>query len=145
MLIEELVYKKLEDLRSRIAENIKSSGQSASGMTAQSMVIKKEANRITLYGREFFGTLETGRKPGKVPPISNILNWLQSRGMQLEGSSNLRRAWGIATNISKFGTKLHQSGGRKDIYTNEIEKFKSEIYKEVKEALIVIVRDNLKR
>lgn len=145
MLIEELVYKKLEDLRSRIAENIKSSGQSASGMTAQSMVIKKEANRITLYGREFFGTLETGRKPGKVPPISNILNWLQSRGMQLEGSSNLRMAWGIATNISKFGTKLHQSGGRKDIYTNEIEKFKSEIYKEVKEALIVIVRDNLKR
>ena len=62
MLIEDLVYKKLEDLRSRIAANIKSSGQNASGMTAQSMVIKKEANSITLYGREFFGTLENHRE-----------------------------------------------------------------------------------
>jgi len=143
--IDDLVFKKLNELRDRIAANIKSTNSSASGMSSQSMVITREQTRQTLSARPFFATLETGRRPGKMPPISKMLEFLAARQIQMEGVSNLKRAWGTAINISKFGTKLFQKGGRKDIYTNEIEKFKTEIYKEVKDALILIVKDELKR
>ena len=65
--IEAFVKSELEALQVRIAANIGSTGRTASGRTAKSMEVETIPWGGRLTGRAAFGTLETGRKPGKVP------------------------------------------------------------------------------
>jgi len=141
--IDKLVYDKLDALRSRIAANIKTSNQYASGSMSQSLTIESKPNQWSLLAAKFFAVLQTGRKPGKMPPISNILNWIKSRSIQLEGKSNLSMAWGIAKWIAKHGTRLFQSGGRKDIYTNEIKTFKKNLFSDIRIKLSVYIKQTI--
>jgi enoyl-[acyl-carrier-protein] reductase (NADH) len=67
-------------------------------------------------------TVQTGRRPtpGKKPSremISNITAWVEGRNMDLSA------VWAIATKIQQKGTKLWQSGGRKDIVDPAVEDF----------------------
>jgi len=106
--------------------NLDTAGTKATGKTAKSLrfeVTEKGNNLVVeVFGREYFATVETGRKPtpDKKPSramIDNIKEWTNAKGIPESA------AWGIATNINKFGTKLWQQGGRKDIYTEPIPSF----------------------
>ena len=75
-----------------------------------------------LTGRKYFGTLETGRKPGNVPAnFSNIiLKWMQSKGINVPKPKSF--AYLVARKIRIEGTVLYRAGGRSDIYSEEINK-----------------------
>ena len=75
-----------------------------------------------LSGRGFFGTLETGRKKGKVPKgfAAIIEQWAKDKGISVENPKSF--AFLVARKIANEGTLLHRSGGRADIYSNEIPK-----------------------
>jgi len=136
-----IVINELEALKQRIAKNIVSSGQNASGRTIASLKVEEYDSGVRLLGRFPFGTLETGRKPGKVPNsfIGIIEQWIRDKGIkaapipyiripsqnwqpkynpQERGDMSLASA--IAYKIKKEGTKLHRSGGRADVYSKEI-------------------------
>jgi hypothetical protein len=124
--IEELLSENGLQLVRDIQFNMSSAGQNATGETAQSLTIEiqKEGTKLkmTLTGRPFFMTVQTGRRPtpGKKPSremINNITKWVNARGMDESA------AWAIATNIQKQGTKLWQSGGRTDIVDPAVEDF----------------------
>ena len=63
----QILQDELEELRVAIIAHHISAGQKASGKTAASMHVEVTETRGTLFGRSAFGTLETGRKAGKVP------------------------------------------------------------------------------
>jgi hypothetical protein len=75
--------------------------------------------------------VETGSKKSDKNPhpdmIAKIKKWMPYRGLQ--GSP-----WGIAKNILRFGSKLWQRGGRKDIYSNVREEAFREMPKILAEA-----------
>lgn len=123
-------------LISEIKGNMSRAGQNATGKTAQSLrfVIKDGGSVLSLQvlGREFFKALETGRKatPQKMPSramIDNITEWVQAKGKPESA------VWGIAMAIQKKGTRLFQSGGREDIFTNVVKdpRFIDELSKEI--------------
>ena len=61
-----IVREELETLKQRIIANMYAANAVATGKTIKSMhVTMAEGDKIegTLYGRKFFGALETGRKP----------------------------------------------------------------------------------
>lgn len=106
-----------------IQSNLSSTGTDASGKTSRSLrlqVVKQDEKYLMkIFGRPYFMTVETGRKPTpeKKPSktmIANIRSWVKERGI----SESL--VWAIAVNINKKGTKLWQQGGRKDIVSNVI-------------------------
>lgn len=122
----EITREELENLRQRIIQNIRNSGEYTSGRTAQSMAVEvsdtPEGTNGTLWGRSFFGTLETGSKPWSTqyirPPkffVDLIAEWARTKGIDAP-------AGGIAHNIMTKGSKLYRDGGRVDIYSNEIPK-----------------------
>lgn len=128
----------LNDIRA----NMGSAGMNVTNETSHSLTfeIKEEGTKIKflLYGRPYFMTVQTGRKPtpGKKPSremIDRITAWVEGRNMDTEA------VWAIATNIQEKGTKLWQQGGRKDIVDPAIEAFT----KSVEEHLLDMGQTNL--
>lgn len=117
-----ILNEELDDLRKRIIRNHIASGQKASGKTIKSIQVEVGENYGQLTGRKFFGTLETGRKPGKVPANFKdiILKWMQAKGINVPKPKSF--AYLVARKIRIEGTALYRIGGRSDIYSEEINK-----------------------
>lgn len=122
----------------KVRGNITSTGTNATGKTSDSIryEVTENGNKIILefFGREYFATVETGRKPtpDKKPSrtmIENITEWVNAKGIPESA------VWGIATNIQKQGTALFRKGGRTDIYTDEAETFTDELFSAVTEQI----------
>jgi hypothetical protein len=117
--------------------NISATGQNATGETANSLRVQvtQEGNkyRMQLFGRPFFRTIETGRRPtpDKKPSremVDNIRAWCDARGI------NESAAWAIATKINKQGTYLWRQGGRQDVITPAIDVFLNDVSAELLES-----------
>lgn len=131
---QEILDEELEKARVAIIHNIRESGQWASGRTGTSMRVETTDDTGTLYGRKAFGTLETGRKGGRVPRLFNaiIYQWMMDKGIhgrplpyKIQGNhkyspqerGDRAMAGAIAYTIRKKGTRLYREGGRDDVYT----------------------------
>lgn len=116
----ELVASELEALKQRIIENHRNAGQVASGRTIASLKVKMTEDGGVLWGRSAFGTLETGRKGGKVPAgfWKIIRQWMDDKGIQVEKPDSF--AYLVARKIAREGTQLFRNGGRSDIYSPEV-------------------------
>lgn len=134
-----ILQEELEKLRMNIISNHLKAGQKASGRTAASMHVEVSEDSGTLWGRNAFGVLETGRKAGRVPKDFQgiIMQWMKDKGIQAapilyltnrphkytpQQRGMLRMSYLIARKIRREGTKLFRAGGRQDIYSPEIEK-----------------------
>lgn len=112
----------LQDLRKRIIANHEAARQVASGRTRDSLKVEMTENGGILWGRQAFGVLETGRKPGRVPKgfYGIILQWVKDKGIHVEKPKSF--AYLVARKIANEGTKLYRSGQKEDIYSTEVEK-----------------------
>lgn len=121
--VQNIVFEELEDLRKRIISNIDSSGRRASGRTSESMRTDVSENRGVLFGRMAFGTLETGRKPGKVPAgfYQIIKQWVIDKGISFDSQSERNSfAYLVSRKITREGTQLYRRGADTDVYTAEV-------------------------
>jgi hypothetical protein len=118
------------ELMNNIRANLGSTGTTATNETQHSLriEIKQEGlkYKMQMFGRPFFMSVETGRKPtpDKKPSrqmIDRLKQWCDARGI------NESAAWAIATKINKQGTALWRKGGREDIVTPAIDEFQSDV------------------
>jgi hypothetical protein len=118
--VMELVSSELEALKQRIIENHRNAGQVASGRTIASLKVEITEDGGVLWGRSAFGTLETGRKGGKVPAgfWKIIRQWMDDKGIQVEKPDSF--AYLVARKIAKEGTQLFREGGFYKIYSPEV-------------------------
>lgn len=126
MELIEIVNEQGNELVNNIRSNLASTGTNATGITANSLrfeiTTEGTKTRLRLFGRPFFNTVSTGRKPtpGKKPSrefIENLKPWAEARGIDASA------VWAIATKINKLGTNLWKQGGRQDIVEPAVEKF----------------------
>ena len=120
--VQNIIFEELEDLRKRIISNIDSTGRKASGRTSGSMHTDISENRGILFGRMAFGTLETGRKSGKVPAgfYQIIKQWVIDKGISFDSQSERNSfAYLVSRKIAREGTQLYRTGAEADVYTTE--------------------------
>lgn len=132
-----IINEELERAKLIIIQHIWKNGQNASGRTVDSLHVVMNPEGGTLYGRNFFGTMETGRRAGKIPYGFSgiILQWMRDKGIHgtpiayktkrahkytPQERGDLSMASAIANTIAAKGTKLHRDGGRADVYSNVI-------------------------
>lgn len=122
--IRQILADAFENLRYRISSNIDTAGKVASGKTQESLKVEIVADAdgwsATLFGRPFFGALETGSRPWRNqyphPPrfFQDIMKqWIDDKGLDLN-------PYLVARKIMREGSALYRAGGRSDIYSEEI-------------------------
>lgn len=135
--IFEVIQDKGIDLINNIRVNLGSTGTNATVKTSQSLRIelKQEGTKysLTLYGRPFFMTVQTGRRPtpDKKPSremISNLMEWVDARGLPESA------VWAIANTINRRGTRLWLEGGRTDIVDPAVDTFVNDVSQAFLEA-----------
>lgn len=124
------------DLINNIRANLGATGTNATGRTSQSLrfELKQEGNKykMTLFGRPFFMTVQTGRRPSDKKPsremIDNLRVWMNARGMDSS------KVWAVATKINQRGTRLWFEGGRQDIVDPAVDEFINGVSQDALEA-----------
>lgn len=111
-------------LKNDVIKEQKQQGRVASGKSIEEYEVQADSNQASLLGVSYVGTLETGRKPGKVPSgfTQIILKWIEDKSL-FSGESEQKKksiAFLIARSISLNGTKLFQQGGNSGIISNII-------------------------
>ncbi|WP_277099091.1 hypothetical protein [Coprobacter secundus] len=121
----EIISQELETLKNRIIDNIYRTKRNASGKTINSLRVEASGNEGILFGRKYFGTLETGRGPGKIPKDfqSIIAQWAVDKGLFSPDDYKLKTfSYFVSKKISDKGTKLFRNGGDNEVYSQEIPK-----------------------
>ena len=140
-MIEDILHEAGNDYVRAIRDNLASTGTDATGETSKSVGYEVYQNgdkwTLNVYGgRPFFPTVETGSKPSKKKPspkmIDKIKTWAGVRGI-------LASPWAVAKNILKYGSKLWQRGGRRDIYSNVAERSFLELPRKIVKAIPILL------
>jgi len=82
----------------------------SSGALLDSISVEYEPSSKTVKVEmlEYWKYVNDGRKPGKYAPLDSILSWIRTKGLRGRDKkgrfiTNESFAWGINTNIKKFG------------------------------------------
>lgn len=141
--IRKILTEELEALRQRIGENMEAADQIATGKTRDGMRVEVRGLAGVLTGRQAFATLERGSRPWskkfkRVPKFFADLigEWIDAKGLNLN-------KWAVAHSIMTKGSKLYRSGGRSDIYSNELPKTMDAIGRRVIDQYTVLVTNRL--
>lgn len=93
----------------------------ASGRSAESVNYRIDDDGLTIYSTEkYFTVLETGRKPGKRPPMGVIEEWINEKPVAPDGISVKSLAFLIARKIGAEGSLLYRQGGKSGVISNYI-------------------------
>lgn len=141
--IRKILTEELEALRQRIGDNMEAADQIATGRTRDGMRVEVRGLAGVLTGRRAFATLERGSRPWskkskRVPKFFADLigEWIDAKGLDLN-------KWAVAHSIMTKGSKLYRSGGRTDIYSNELPKTMDAIGKRVLDGYAVLITNRL--
>ncbi len=104
ILGEELIREFLESQREGLISYMDSENRNATGRSKASIkVVNTTQSTGQLIGSQSIEYVFKGRPPGKMPPLSSIIDWCNARGLP-RGV-----AWVVAKTIADSGTKLWQS------------------------------------
>jgi hypothetical protein len=137
--ISEIIQSALDQTKQSIIANHINAGQLTTGKTSGLFDIQNVSNTGgQLWGWQFMGVWETGRKPGKWPPRQPIQQWVEAK-LGKTGSDAKSIAYLIQRKIGNEGSSLFRQGGRKDIFTPPIERLFNELPGQIGNELINII------
>lgn len=112
--IERVVERELTKIKIELIDKYDSLGMRASGKWAENLEIEiiSDGNTIKarILGLDYTRQLVFGRAPGSFPPIVEIENWIDNKGIVSDIPTE-QLAFLIARKIKNFGTKWYQQGG----------------------------------
>lgn len=119
---ERILNKEFELLKDELIAKHDELGMRASGKFASELEVKTTDTKAQLLGVPYTEFLIDGRGPGKFPPIQEIEQWIESKGISaIESDISVSSlAFLIARKIAREGTKYHQQGGTdliNDVFT----------------------------
>jgi len=107
--LEQYKDKIVEELKDRLTQQ----GLVASKRLRDSIYGVVTQTGINIFAQDYGIFVEEGRGPGKMPPVSKILQWVEDKGSAIGASSNIKYkrvnrlrdiAWMIAKKIANKGT-----------------------------------------
>jgi hypothetical protein len=131
-LAQEVIEDFLNAIKDELIAYLDTNDRNASGRSKNSLTVTADATSGQLTGAKWIEYTFRGRAPGKLPPISALIEWCASRGLPRS------MAWAVAKIIAREGTKLYREGRNvlNEIITAEhIEKFKNSILATIKANL----------
>jgi hypothetical protein len=112
----------LDSFAKETIEAIRAKIPNVTGTMSNSLQYWIDESGLTIYSTEkYFTVLETGRKPGKRPPIDVVEKWIVDKGIIPDGGISTRSlAFLIARKIGEEGTQLFRDGGNSGVISDAI-------------------------
>jgi hypothetical protein len=137
-MLSGLVEAVLKNFAEDTIAGIRSRIPNVTGESAASLGYRIDAEGLTIFSSmKYFTVLETGRKPGKRPPISVIEQWIKDKPIASDISTR-SLAFLIARKIGEEGSLLYRQGGKSGVISDNIND------KAVKEGLVDILSDTFR-
>jgi hypothetical protein len=131
----------LNGVREAIQQDQIDKGIRSSGKSSASLRIEVKQTQGTLYGASYFYQQKHGRKPGKFPPISAILDWIRIKGITPRDNKTTtdQLAFLFARKIAEKGTDIF-TGKRPALNVEEkinqlIKEFSSKLRNDLKASM----------
>lgn len=123
-------------------------GMNASGQWLNSLEPRVNNGNGEIWGMDYTYWLANGRKPGKAPPITPLINWVNAK-FGIGGTEAKNIAFAIAQKIKKEGTDYYPDGTDllNVLYSNEVinyiySQYGTAINVELNKILIKQLNDN---
>jgi len=136
----------LNGVRQAYIDDQKAKGIRSSGKSAQSLKIRVDANSGTLTGARYFYQQKFGRKPGRFPPIDDILDWIREKRITPRDPKTTERqlAFLFARKIAQSGTDIFE-GKRPALNVEDkikelVKEFAKNIATEFKDKMITTLK-----
>jgi len=84
-------------------------GMNATGRWLDSLEARAVNGNGEIYGMDYTYWLANGRKPGKMPPVSALIPWVNAK-LGIGGKEAIAIAWAVATKIKNEGTNYYPDG-----------------------------------
>jgi hypothetical protein len=98
------------------------------GATSDTLrIVRLSDTKQTLVGAGHFRQLVEGRRPGTMPPVDVIREWIESKGLRLN-------PWAVAVKMMKEGSAIFRGERRGIDIGAEVEEHKEAFYKKLAEA-----------
>lgn len=109
----DILEKELQSIAKDLKAKHRELGMRSSGKWEDSVDVRVDRLKGTVYAEDYTQQLATGREPGKFPPISSIEQWIIDKGIQpLDESLTISSlAFLIARKIAREGTEYFKQGG----------------------------------
>ena len=104
VLGQELITEFLTGIQDALIAYMQSDNRNATGKSVRSLKVTANQTSGQLTGAPYIEFVFRGRGPGKFPPLSAIIDWLNARGLPRG------MAWSVARKIAEAGTRLWQQG-----------------------------------
>ena len=103
------ISKLLDEVKKAYIEDQEGKGIRASGKSAKSLKKHPKPTSGTLTGAKYFFQQRHGRRPGKFPSVTDILNWIKVKGItpRDSGTSIKSLAFLLARKIAERGTDVY--------------------------------------
>lgn len=148
MTTKEAITRFLGKVKTSYIEDQKAKNIRGSGRSAKSITEKVTLDNGQLFGPSYFIQQKVGRRPGKMPPVDAIIQWLEDkknfhvkdeRGPGLKGL-----AFAIAKKIAKTGTDIFQ-GKREGLSVEErLTDARKELAQDLKEVVKAQILEKIK-
>lgn len=110
----------LKNFAEGVIADIKSKIPNVTGESAASLGYRIDTDGLTIFSsKKYFTVLETGRKPGKRPPIDVIEQWVRQKPITSDISPR-SLAFLIARKIGEEGSLLYRQGGKSGVISDSI-------------------------
>ena len=84
-------------------------GMNATGKWLDSLEARAVNGNGEIWGMDYTYFLANGRKPGKMPPVSALIPWVNAK-FGIGGKEAIGIAWAVATKIKQEGTNYYPDG-----------------------------------
>ena len=107
--VKKLVYTAGQLIADKMVETAIANGSEASGRLIRSISVQDVENQqevsSTISTVDYAKYVDEGRRPGKMPPIQDILQWVQDKPVLTAGITQESLAWAIAKTIARRGVR----------------------------------------
>lgn len=137
-MLTSLTQSILKNFAEEVIAEIRSRIPNVTGESSASLGYRIDAEGLTIFSsKKYFTVLETGRKPGKRPPIDVIEKWVKDKPITSDISPR-SLAFLIARKIGEEGSLLYRQGGNSGVISNSINE------QRIKEGLIDKINSSLR-
>jgi hypothetical protein len=145
--IEEILRNEFASLSRELVNKYDDLGMRSSGRFERELEVDVRSNEVSfrgvLSGAHYTYQLVNGRRPGRMPPVDAIRQWIRDKRIQLDNISEGSLAYLIARKIAREGTDYFKQGGTDLVSSVVTEDRMSSIVDRVAREVNVIISDSI--